>query len=131
MGWLHDLSGKSVKQTIEEYTREQKGKRLLKKCFRGNPAFSGVLWAVWEIDCNDGITRRIISCDVMQYWKTEYGSGWAVKSMDETFGPCHYHCPLSYLDMASGPNSFEDHRFVKGWRETVRSYHAKKKEKRT
>lgn len=127
MGWLQDISGKTLKDMIEDYTRESEGRRLLKKCFKGNPAFSGVLWTVWEIDCKDGVTRRIIGCDIMQYWRTKSDNGWAVKSLDETAGPYYHHCPLSYLKIASGPNSFEDKSYAKDWRERVRDYHAKKK----
>jgi hypothetical protein len=130
MGWWQDTSGKTLKEIIEEYTRETRGRRLLKKCFRGNPSFSGILWTVWEIECNDGVKRRIIGCDLIEYWRSKSGNGWAVKSMDEGVGPLYYNCPLSYLDIASGPNSFENEGYSKEWRKAVRSYHSSKKAKK-
>jgi hypothetical protein len=131
MGWMQDISGKTLRQMIKKYTEETPKSRLLKMCFKGNPAFAGVLWTVWEIDCKDGVTRRLIGCDRMEYWRSKSGNGWSVKSMDETVGPCYYHCPLSYLQIASGPNSFEDQEFSKEWREKVRGYHSKKKAKKS
>lgn len=130
MGWTQNLSGKTLKQTIADYTKEGPGRKLLKKCFRGAPTHSGVLWTVWEIECNDGVTRRVIGCDIMEYWRHKGSAGWAVKSIDETMGPYYNTCPLSYLDLASGPNSYANESYSKEWRERVRSYHAHRKARR-
>jgi hypothetical protein len=44
----------------------------------------------------------------------------AVKSMDETCGPCYYDCPLSLLDRADAPYG----EFAGPWRAKVRAFHA-------
>ena len=44
----------------------------------------------------------------------------AVKSMDETCGPCYYDCPLSLLDQADAPYG----EFAGPWRAKVRAFHS-------
>lgn len=44
----------------------------------------------------------------------------AVKSMDETCGPCYYDCPLSFLDQADAPYG----QFAGPWRAKVRAFHS-------
>lgn len=51
----------------------------------------------------------------------------AIKSMDETCGPCYYDCPLSFLDRADPPIG----PYAGPWRDQVRAFHAARTSKRT
>ena len=51
----------------------------------------------------------------------------AIKSMDETCGPCYYDCPLSFLDRADPPVGV----YAGPWREKVRAFHAQRSARRT
>ncbi|MFM9925448.1 hypothetical protein VLK31_20835 [Variovorax sp. H27-G14] len=44
----------------------------------------------------------------------------AIKSMDETCGPCYYDCPLAFLAQADAPTG----PYAGPWREKVRAFHA-------
>ncbi|MFZ3120386.1 MAG: hypothetical protein WA159_18950 [Variovorax sp.] len=44
----------------------------------------------------------------------------AIKSMDETCGPCYYDCPLAYLAQADAPVG----PYAGPWREQVLAFHA-------
>jgi len=50
----------------------------------------------------------------------------AVKSMDETCGPCYYDCPLSFLAQADAPTG----PYAGPWRERVRAFHASRSARR-
>lgn len=50
----------------------------------------------------------------------------AVKAMDESCGPCHYDCPLSFLDRADPPVG----TYAPAWRAQVRAFHAARRLKR-
>jgi hypothetical protein len=50
----------------------------------------------------------------------------AVKSMDETCGPCYYDCPLSFLAQADEPVG----PYAGPWRARVRAFHAGRAAKR-
>lgn len=51
----------------------------------------------------------------------------AIKSMDETCGPCYYDCPLSFLERADPPVGV----YAGPWREKVHSFHAQRSARRT
>lgn len=51
----------------------------------------------------------------------------AIKSMDETCGPCYYDCPLSFIERADPPVG----EYAGPWREKVRAFHAQRSAKRT
>ena len=51
----------------------------------------------------------------------------AIKSMDETCGPCYYDCPLSFIERADPPVG----EHAGPWREKVRAFHAKRSARRT
>ncbi|KPU88109.1 hypothetical protein APR50_42695 [Variovorax paradoxus] len=50
----------------------------------------------------------------------------AVKSMDESCGPCYFDCPLAFLDRADPPVGL----YAGPWREKVREFHANRAAKR-
>lgn len=52
--------------------------------------------------------------------------GWGYKDMSEFCGPVEVNCPLGFLAKASPPTGYAIE-----WREKVRAYHAKRKEKKT
>lgn len=54
------------------------------------------------------------------------GTEVAVKHLDESMGPYHFDCPLSYLKRASAPQG----SYAQSWREKVRAFHAKRGEER-
>lgn len=135
MGWLFTV-GSTRKQLIaertENWTRDgAEGVTVkttcLAHCYRGN-VYSGVLWAVWERTfIKDGQqtqpNERWITCDLLRYQK-DYG--WGYKDLDESMHPYFYSCPLGYLELVPldqfGGNA--------EWREGVRSYHARRQQKR-
>lgn len=96
----------------------------LKACFRGNPAFAGTLWGVWEQTFTnpDGSeakpAERFITCDLLRCHSGE----WGYKDMDESCGPHYYNCPESYLEMVPVANA--------EWREGVAKYHRRRRERR-
>lgn len=96
----------------------------LAKCFRGNPAFAGTLWGVWEQTFTnpDGSKARppqcFITCDLLRCHRGE----WGYKDMDESCGPHYFNCPEKYLKMVPVANA--------EWREGVAEYHRRRREKR-
>jgi len=99
----------------------------LAHCYRGG-AFSGVLWAVWERTfIGNGQqakpVERWITCDLLRHQR-DYG--WGYKDMDESMHPYQYSCPLKYLALVP----IETYGGNAEWREGVRAYHARQREKR-
>jgi hypothetical protein len=78
------------------------------------------LWAVRE--------RRITGEDPVRYvllcllQADRKNNGWGYKDMDESSGPYHFACPLSYLDLLTEPIN----DWSREWREKVRAYHAER-----
>lgn len=135
MGWLFQ-PGSTRREFIKERTQgwQRASNQMLVKssclahCFRGG-RFSGVLWSVWEQTLNgDGQEvepkRRWIQCDLLQYSKSN--EGWGYKDMEESMHPYFYSCPLGYLNMVP----VEQFGGSEEWRDGVRSYHQRAKEKR-
>lgn len=97
----------------------------LAKCFRGNPAFAGTLWSVWEqvFTNSDGSEtkppERFIRCDLLRCTSGE----WGYKDMCESMGPYYYNCPQKYLDMVPEVANAS-------WREKVAEYHVQRRTKR-
>lgn len=130
MGWLFRY-GLSRKELIAERTKAWELTRddglivasnCLASCYRGN-VYSSVLWTVWERTFQrNGVevepTRRWIGCDLLRYDR----EGWGYKDLDESMGPLHFSCPLSYLALVSldrfGGNA--------SWREAVHEHHARR-----
>ncbi len=131
MGWYYEAG--SRKQLIRNLTKEENWERngvkvarkTLKHCYRGG-AFSGVLWSIVEYireEAGKVTTERIICCDLIQYYKSVY-SPWGYKPMDETVGPYHYSCPLSYLELA--PYTPDKGESARTWREKVVEHYKNK-----
>ena len=134
MGWLFK-NGITRKDLIAERTRDwtREGAEgmtvttaCLAHCYRGG-AFSGVLWAVWERTfIREGQSaqsvERWITCDLLRYQQ----GCWGYKDLDEAMFPYYFSCPLKYLEMAP-IDTYGGHQ---EWRNGVRAYHARQKEKR-
>lgn len=135
MGWLFPY-GATRRQLICDLTKSwetHNGDVLIKStsinhCYRGG-SFSGVLWSVWERTFSSAgqeaaAAHRWIGCDLLEYRRAE--EGWGYKDLDESCGPCHFSCPLKYLDLVPldkfGGNA--------EWREAFREYHQHQAEKR-
>jgi hypothetical protein len=135
MGWLF-TAGSTRKTLIAERTSNwttegAEGMTVTSTClahrYRGG-AFSGVLWAVWERTfTRDGQpvkpVERWITCDLLRHQR-DYG--WGYKDLDESMHPYFYSCPLKYLEMVP----IDQYGGNAEWRECVRVYHARQKEKR-
>ena len=133
MGWLF-TDGQTLKQIIArriegwDHTNDDGvmiRSTCLRHCYRGG-SFSGVLWTVWERTfTKDGVearpSERWIGCDLLQY-QGGRTHGFGYKDMEEAMGPYQTSCPLGYLALV--PVACET------WREGVRQYHARQKEKR-
>jgi len=118
MGWLFPY-GMSRSELIDHCLRSWSSPgasgRCVARCTRGN-----ILWAVWENYVQaTGHFERVILCIMLQRSK----DGWGYKDIDESMGPFYYTCPLKYLNMGTRV-------LCKDWREGVREYHAKQKNKR-
>ena len=134
MGWLF-TAGSTRRELIDERTRSWTAARpsemavstvCLAHCYRGN-LYSGVLWAVWERtftrnDQQAQPTERWITCDLLRHQK---GYGWGHKDLDESMHPFYYSSPLRYLEMVP----IETYGGNPEWREGVRAYHTRKKQK--
>lgn len=119
MGWLF-TRGQTRADLIHRLTKPEENDlssyRTLAHCCKGN-----VLWAVQEVTFKQhtprfekGAPHRFIGCYLLGYDRD--CRGWGYKDMEESMHPYHYHCPLSYLDMA--PEA------CPAWREEVRKRHA-------
>ena len=135
MGWLFKV-GSTRRELIDERTRSSAtagpnsmavATTCLAHCYRGN-LYSGVLWSVWERTFTRHgeqaqPTERWITCDLLRYQK-DYG--WGYKDLDESVHPFYYSCPLKYLDLVP----IDQYGGNAEWREGVRAYHARQKERR-
>ena len=117
MGWISGYY--SRKSLIRQLTADSDyggtTRRCLKKVTKGN-----ILWTVWEITTPGVAPHRYIGYDIMQRFK---GEGWGVKSLDESCGPLHYTCPVTFFsDVPEPPN---DHAAL--WRATIKEQAAKRR----
>lgn len=117
MGWYY-THGATRKDVIAELTpAEVSGPeglfRTLRHCCRGN-----TLYALHETVKTDGSSTKWLSVYLLQH----SNSGWGYKPIEESMGPYHYDCPLSYLDEATAPVS----EIAADWREKVRLFAAQK-----
>lgn len=134
MGWLFQ-NGITRKELIAERTRDWTTEgaeamtvtsTCLAHCYRGG-AFSGVLWAVWERTfTKHGQSvqplERWITCDLLRY----QDRCWGYKDLDEAMFPYYFSCPLKYLDTVP----IETYGGNQQWRDGVRAYHARQRERR-
>ena len=110
MGWISGYySRKSlIRQLTTDSEHGGSTRRCLKKVTKGN-----ILWSVWEIAAPGVASHRYIGYDIMQRFK---GEGWGVKSLDESCGPSHYTCPLTFFtDVPEPPNDY-----AARWRATIK-----------
>lgn len=119
MGWSFACdTSQGKKQLIERLRRPSRfgdNNKLLQACTVGNHH-----WYLAKTTWPDGTAVTWIGLDLLQGGGRT--SGWGYKDMDESCGPCHYDCPISYLDKASEPTG---HAIE--WRRKVRAHHAAKK----
>ncbi len=111
MGWLYSTRWPVRKDLVEHLVSQTP---TLKHCTRGNN-----LWCVHEVK-----SIRFVCLYMMQF-HTKCYPYWGYKDIDETSGPYHVNCPLSYLDGLSEP----ENEFSKCWRENVRAYHTTRNRK--
>lgn len=81
------------------------------------------LWFLAETRTGDNAGRKWIGLTLIDCRDGEA----AVKSMDETCGPCFYDCPLAFLAQADAPVG----GYAGPWREKVRAFHIDRAAKRT
>lgn len=122
MGWLISY-GDTKSETIARRTRTEvdaEGTRRWsypKSCVRGN-----CLWKIMVLEeLKDGAWvefDRVIALDLLAKGSRP-DEGWGYKNLDETMGPYHDSCPISYLDMVPCPDP-EKYPHAKAWRERVR-----------
>jgi len=80
------------------------------------------LWFLAETRTGDNAGRKWIGLTLID---CRHGEA-AVKSMDETCGPCYYDCPLAFLAQADAPAG----PYAGAWREQVRAFHANRTARR-
>jgi hypothetical protein len=118
MGFFSGCS--SRKQQIEElcktWTSGEENEivnRAISHTLRGN-----TLWVLHErSNINTGESEKWIGCYLLAKDGPKEEGYWGYRPMDESDGPYHYTCPLSYLVAAKEINP--------EWRAHVRKYHAK------
>lgn len=113
MGWYGEYCTR--KQKVADLIGDRPSSRCIKHCYRGN-AYRGVLWTVWQRGEDE--SSRWIGCDVL-----EYRDGmWFNKPMEEGMGPYYWSCPMGYLAITPVASA--------SWREGVRAYHDRAKQRR-
>jgi hypothetical protein len=116
MGWSYILAysersdrKRLIAELIEGCDNETHKRTCLRHCAKGN-----VLWTVWEIlEKSTGTIQRYIGCDLLNYGGKKYG--WGYKSLEESMGPNHLTCPVSYFELVPEP----DTEWGKEWRKDV------------
>lgn len=119
MGWLF---GWDTRKQLADHLLNDNGLKTIKHCFKGNN-----IWAVQEYTypdshANAGQTVQFIALYLIKgpvFGRGHLRDGWGYKDMDESAGPCHYNCPISYLDMVPDPGGYATE-----WRAKVREHHA-------
>lgn len=79
-------------------------------------AIGGRLWFLAEARTGAHAGRKWIGLTLIDCRNGEA----AVRSMDESCGPCYYDCPLIFLTQADAPTG----PYAGPWREKVRAFHA-------
>lgn len=85
-------------------------------------AIGNRLWFLAEFKTGERARRKWIGLTLIDCRNGEA----AIKSMDETCGPCYYDCPLTFLAQADAPTG----PYAGPWREKVRAFHASRSAKR-
>lgn len=85
-------------------------------------AIGGRLWFLAETRSGVNAGHKWIGLTLIECRRGEV----AVKSMDESVGPCYYDCPLAFLDRADPPVG----PHAGPWREAVRAFHANRAARR-
>ena len=119
MGWYYThyaSRGDIIDEITKETVTDERIFRTLRKCFRGN-----TMYALHESG-KPGETRKWLGVYLLQRGTADQ-PGWGYKPMDETMGPYHCDCPVSYLDAADEPMGDN----AKEWREACRERAAEKK----
>ena len=80
------------------------------------------LWFLAEVKAGERAGHKWIGLTLIDCRNGEA----AIKSMDETCGPCYYDCPLAFLAQADAPTG----PYAGPWREKVRAFHASRSAKR-
>jgi hypothetical protein len=115
MGWTFLHEAREKQQVIEACVKSSATLKCVKKAVHGNH-----LWTIFE----NSVTK---SKSIVLFLLAKSQGCWGYKDMTEHMGPHYYDCPVSFLDEVPEPDS----PYSAGWREGVRTYHAKEKERRT
>jgi hypothetical protein len=119
MGWLFTYD-KRTRAALVEYLRRPErygeNQELLRSSVVGNNH--------WYL-CRDRRDGKVwIGLDKMAGGGHQ-SMGWGYKDMSEDMGPVEVNCPLSFLNEASPVTE----GWAAEWRERVRAYHARRKER--
>lgn len=108
MGWLISASSTTRRDFIRRITENTgENRQCLKRVTRGN-----ILWTVWEVTPPGRDPIRYIGYDILQRFE---GKRWGFKDGDESCGPSHLTCPLSFFkDVPEPPN-----QWAREWRSEV------------
>lgn len=123
MGWLFSERW-PTRASLREHLVNDNGVKTLKSCWKGNN-----LWAVQEGTKQDGTVVRFVALYMTAYHGKNL-DGWGYKDIDESCGPYHKNCPVSYIEMVEAHEreyGYEPVGYAKEWRERVRAYHARGK----
>ena len=105
MGWdgAHNLNRKqSIEHRLRGHENDLVKVRCLRHCYRG-PAWSGVLYSLWECEYKDGRpTARWCMVTLMKYYSRD-GGIWMCKDMEDSMHPFYYGCPKSYVRASTDP----------------------------
>lgn len=133
MGWTSyyaDIytSGKVDRKKIKAicdnqltWTDERGSRNVIKSSIVGNTYYAAV-----EHVQPDGSRKVWAAVTRFQTGEKNGFGNFCYKGMDETVGPYYYDCPLSILNLLTET----EYEYAKEWREKVRLWHEKQKEKR-
>lgn len=79
------------------------------------------LWSLWQRTVGEEVERYVVLHLLAADRKN---NGYGYKDMDESMGPYHYDCPVTWLDLLTEPSN----DYARTWREQVRAQAAKDRE---
>jgi hypothetical protein len=118
MGWSYTC-GAGKQEIVDDLTRTWEGGNIQSETVARSVVGNHLWYVIEHTRKDDDSKERFIALSLLGYNK---GCGWGSKDMAEESHPYYYDCPLKFLDMA--PPASEE------WREKVRVYHEKKRERR-
>lgn len=111
MGWLGGFE--SIGEIKNQVLREQSNYKILDSA---STNYGRHLWVVYQHPKG----YKFIALFLIE----KRGGSYAYKDMDESMGPCVSDCPIRMLDAVPPLDGYSPE-----WRERVRKYHAKRRQK--